>query len=143
MKYMVDTSAFNLIADGRLSVEQLPAGAELVATYVQVTEINRTRDEERRRRLFLTFAHLRPEIQPTSSFVFGETPLGFGRLGLGIEYLAMKAELDARNNSKSNNSQDALIAETALTERHGLVTADRDLSEVAGTRIANVIYIAF
>lgn len=143
MKYMVDTSAFNLIADGRLSIEQLPVGAELVATYVQITEISRTRDEERRRRLFLTFANLRPEIQPTSSFVFGETPLGYGRLGLGTEYLAIKADLDARNKSKPNNSQDALIAETALTEGHGLVTADRDLSDVARTKIANVIYIAF
>ena len=141
MKYMVDTCAFNRIADRRLLLDELPSDIELVATYVQVTEINKTKDEQRRLDLFLTFAHLEHAMEHTASFIFGKTPLGLAPFGIGEEFDAIKSELDGRNNSKANNTDDALIAESALKNGYGLLTADRDLAEVFAARSAYIIYI--
>lgn len=141
MRYVVDTNVFNLIADGRLSRKHLPAEAELVATYVQVQEINRTKDEKRREHLFLTFARIEPRMVPTSSLIWGKTPWGQGAWGVGEEFQQIRAELDRRNGSKANNVDDALIAETALKNGYGLITADRDLAEVARERLTNVLQI--
>ena len=143
MKYVVDTCIFNEIADGRLKREQLPEGAELVTTYVQVEEINRTKDEARRGRLFLIFAMLEPKMHHTSSLIWGKTPWGLGAWGVGTEYEEIKTELDCRNGAKPNNVEDALISETALKNGYGLITADRDLAEVAKARMPNVVHIAF
>ena len=142
MKYMVDTSAFNRLADRRLTVEQLPPGAELIATYVQVEEINRTKDEQRRYQLLIAFTHLEPAMEHTTSFIFGKTPLGLAPFGIGEDFDELKAELDARNKSRPSNTNDALIAETALTKGYGLITADRDLAEVFLRRSKHVIYVA-
>ena len=143
MRYVVDTCIFNEIADGRLTREQLPAGAELVTTYVQVEEINRTKDETRRGQLFLIFAMIEPKMHHTSSFIYGKTPWGLGVWGVGAEYEEIKAELDRRNGAKPNNVEDALIAETAMKNGYGLITADRHLAEVASARMPNVVHIAF
>jgi predicted nucleic acid-binding protein len=143
MRYVVDTCIFNEIADGRLKRGQLPADAELVTTYVQVEEINRTKDEGRRGRLFLAFAMLEPKMHMTASLLWGKTPFGLGAWGVGAEFHELKAALDARNRSKPNNEADALIAETALKNGYGLITADRDLAEVASARMSNVVHIAF
>ena len=142
MKYVVDTSIFNKIADGKLTREQLPTDAELLTTYVQVEEINRTTDETRLGRLFLIFAMLEPKMHMTSSLIYGKTPYGLGMYGVGAAFQEFKAELDKRNGAKANNENDALIAETALQNGYGLITADRDLAEVAAARMSNVVHIA-
>jgi len=137
MKYMIDTSVFNRIVDGLTFSDYVPDGAELFVTYVQVAEINQTKDAERRGRLNLTFALLRPQLANTDSFIFGKTPLGLAPLGITEEFDAIKAELDAKNNSKGNNDEDALIAETALKNDYWLITADRDLADVFSKRSSN------
>lgn len=65
MPYVVDTSIFNWLADGRIDPEALPADDDYVATAVQVDEINRTSDPGRRAMLFLKFAHMRPQMVGT------------------------------------------------------------------------------
>ena len=142
MKYMLDTSPFNRLADGLLKVEELPPGSELVATYVQIEEINRTKDEQRRLQLLITFTHLEPTMEHTASFIWGKTPWGLAPFGIGESFNELKAELDFRNKSKPSNTNDALIAETALTKGYGLVTADRDLAEVFAKRSAHVMHVA-
>ena len=142
MRYMVDTSAFNRLADGRLSRDQLPADAEFVATHVQIDEINRTSDEERRGQLFLTFAQYAPEILPTETLVWGVSRWGQAKWGAGRFYESIKSALDARNGAHPNNIQDALIAEAALTNGYELVTADTDMAEVVKEHAGNVLYIA-
>ena len=141
MKYVVDTCIFNRIADGKLTLDQLPADVKLVSTYVQVQEINRTKDEQRRGQLFLAFAMLGTEMDPTASMIYGKTPWGLGGWGVGDAFRTIKAELDRRNGARPNNVEDALIAETALENGFGLITADSDLAEVAGARIKNILHI--
>jgi len=70
MKYVVDTCVFNWLVDGRITKSDLPMGAELIATHIQIDEINKTSDSERRAQLFLMFAKLAPEIQPTTSGIW-------------------------------------------------------------------------
>lgn len=76
MRYVVDTNVFNRLVDGRIELATLPFDAELVATHVQIDEINRTTDTERRAQLFLQFAKIAPELLPTESGVWGNLPVG-------------------------------------------------------------------
>lgn len=130
MKCVVDTNIFNRLVDGSLSTDDLPADAELVATHIQIDELNRTRDEERRAKLFLRFATTVDSLVPTESFVLGISRLDHGKLSDGTRYERLKTELDAKNKGKANNAQDALIAEVAIVNRFTLLTADKDLAKV-------------
>ena len=131
MKCVVDTSIINRLIDGSLSTEDIPADAELVATHVQIDELNKTRDEERRARLFLKFATTVNSVIPTESFFLDVSRLDYSKLGDGGLYAKLKAELDSLNEGKANNAQDALIAEVAIANGYTLVTADHHLAEVA------------
>ena len=142
MKYVADTSAFNLIAEGKLTVDHLPPGAELVATHIQIDEINRTKNEERRGLLFLTFACHNSEVLPTETGVWGVSRWGQAKWGEGTFFDPLKKALDVRNGGKANNLQDALIAEVALTHGYGLVTSDADLAEVVRELRGSVVYVA-
>ena len=142
MRYVVDTNIFNRLADGVISRNDLPVDAEFVATHIQVDEINRTDDGERRARLFLVFAENRPTIVPTESGVWGTSRLGQFKWGAGSGFTSIKSGLDALNGAKPNNSQDALIAEVALKNGYGLITADRHLAEVMKAQNGHVVFIA-
>src|SRR4029077_12365664 len=50
MKYLVDTSVFNWLADGWIQSENLPPDGCFAITHIQIDEINRVRDEDRRAR---------------------------------------------------------------------------------------------
>jgi predicted nucleic acid-binding protein len=114
-----------------IDTEDIPPDAELVATHVQVDELNKTRDEDRRARLFLRFVTTVGSIVPTESTVLDVSRLDYSKLGDGVLYARVKADLDSLNKGKPNNSQDALIAEVAIANGYTLLTADRDLSVVA------------
>jgi predicted nucleic acid-binding protein len=141
MKYVVDTNIFNRLADGVDVLGRLPADAQLIATHIQIDEINSTIDKERRARLFLAFAHFRPTLLPTETAVWGVSRWGEAKWGEGPYFNAIGVALDSRNHSKSNNREDALIAEVALTHGYGLVTADRDLAKVVEECGGNVVLI--
>jgi len=131
MKYVVDTNIINRLIDGSLSTDDIPADAELVATHIQVDELNKTQDEDRRARLFLRFATTVDSIVPTESTILEVSRLDYSKLGDGVLYARVKADLDSLNKEKPNNTQDALIAEVAIANGYTLLTADRDLSVVA------------
>jgi predicted nucleic acid-binding protein len=131
VKCVVDTNVINRLIDGSLSTEDMPAEAELVATHVQVDELNKTRDEDRRARLFLRFTTTVDDVVPTESTILGVSRLGYSKLGDGGLYGRLKTDLDALNKAKANNAQDALIAEVAIANGYTLLTADYDLSLVA------------
>ena len=114
MKYVVDTCIFNKLVHGVIEPDQLPRDGEFIATHVQVDELNKTKDEERRARLFLKFATIAPDIVPTETVVAGVSRFGHGKLSDGITYDALKKGLDMLNGGKANNSRDALIAEVAI-----------------------------
>ena len=140
MSFILDTNIFNQLADGIITSEDLPKGCSYVATHVQLDEINNTKDSERRARLLLCFATMRPEIVPTESFVWGVARFGHSKLSDGVLYNKMRLELDSLNGSKSNNVNDALIAEVAIKNNYTLITADSDLAEVVKDNSGQVIY---
>jgi predicted nucleic acid-binding protein len=130
MKYVVDTNIVNWLVDGRIEKAALPGDGEFVATHVQIDEINKTSDEERRARLFLTLASSLSGLLPTETTVADVSRFDFSKLGDGVLYMAIRAKLDAMNGRRPSNIRDALIAEVAIVNKHTLLTADRDLARV-------------
>lgn len=142
MKCVIDTNIINRLIDGSLSTDDFPADAELVATHVQSDELNKTRDEERRAKLFLRFSTTVDAVIPTESFVIGASRMGYGKFGDGSLYGKLKTELDSLNKGKANNAQDASIAEVAIANGYTLLTADCHLAEVAKKYGGTVLYFA-
>lgn len=155
LKVMFDTNVFNRILDGIVPVQALAGHIEVFATHIQLDELQRTKDQERRAALGAIFAAVITEAVPTDSFVLDVSRLGHARIGgerlvptasavFGISnfgqasyssndnlYAALKARLDSLNGAKPNNLQDALIGETSIKAGHVLVTDDTDLTVVA------------
>ena len=116
MKYVLDTSLINKLVNGSVHLNELPDDGNLLVTYVQIDEINRTKNIERRKLLLSAFDRVIGYNMPAES---------------GESYKAIKADLDSRNSGKANNKEDALIAEVALKTSYVLLTADWDLWRVA------------
>lgn len=140
MRYVVDTSVINKFVDGSLAPEHLPDDGDYLASHVQVDELNKTKDEERRARLFLKFATTINNIVPTESLVVGVSRIGQCKISDGILYGVLKSGLGALNGAKSNNSIDALIAEVAIKNGYTLITADYHLQKVSTQHGCRVIY---
>jgi predicted nucleic acid-binding protein len=140
MKYVVDTNIINRLVDGTIRLEELPTDGTFVACHIQIDEINRTKNPERRKKLLEKFAETVDEILCTDSFIVGVSALGGAKLGDGESYELLKTELDSRNRNKPNNSHDALIAEIAMNNSYVLLTADFDLYQVAYAHGIGTIY---
>lgn len=139
-KYVVDTCVFNWLADGRIHKEALPSDGGFAITHIQVDEINKTKDEERRAGLLLMQTSLRCELLPTQTFVFDISRFDYAMLGDGRVFTSLKAELDRLNGNKESNIRDALIAEAAIANKYTLLTADRDLRSVTEGHGGMVIF---
>jgi predicted nucleic acid-binding protein len=129
--FMFDTNVFNRILDGNIGVGSLPSSKPYFVTHIQRNEIENTKKPERRNALLSTFHSVDKTQVPTESAYWGISEWGAAKWSAEdgvIEKIIEK--LNAKNNNKKNNGLDALIAETALKNRHVLVTDDRDLSEV-------------
>lgn len=129
--YVVDTNIINWLVDGRIQPADLPTDGEFVATHVQRDELARTKDDQRRAQLLAKFGNTIAREVPTESVVAGISRVGMAKVSDGKLYYSLRNGLAARNKGKPNNSQDALIAEVAIEKCWVLVTADRDLAEVA------------
>jgi len=138
-KFVVDTCIINKLVDGSLSIDKLPVG-KYVATHIQVDEINKTSDTERRARLFLKFLSIGPEIVPTESAVIGISRIDNAKVGDGLLYNTLLNELDSMNNKRKNNANDVLIAEVAIKNNWKLLTTDKDLALVASNNNCKVKY---
>ncbi len=139
MPHILDTNIFNRLVDGAIALADLPDGGHLVATHIQIDEINSTKDLERRARLFLAFAQARPEIVPTETFVWDVSRWDQGKWSDGVLYEKLKVRLDELNRSKANNPHDALIGEVAIINNFTLLTADRHLAQVVKELGGNVV----
>ena len=151
---MFDTNVFNRILDKVLTIDALNGQVNAHATHIQRDEIMRTPDDERRKALEAVFTNVTGAGVPTSSLVVGVSRVGAARIGAkrivstssavwdvsawGLAkwsaddnlYTPIKTDLDALNNGKKNNVEDALIAETAIKDGYVLVTDDRDLAAI-------------
>ncbi|CAH1087064.1 hypothetical protein [Candidatus Nitrotoga sp. 1052] len=139
MSYVVDTNIFNKLVDGTINVNDLPSDGPFIATHIQIDELNNTNDRERRARLFLMFAEVRPEIVPTDSFVWDVSRWDQAKYSDGVIFNKLKQDLDALNKSKSNNIQDVLIAEVAILNSFTLLTSDRHLAQVVKNQGGKVV----
>ena len=131
MNYVVDTCIFNKLIDGEISLGALPQRSSFFASHIQIDEINKTPDAERKAQLFLKFAEIRPKIIPAESMVWGFMRWGQMKWSDGELYKQLKQSLDKLSKSKRSNISDALIAETAINNRYILLTTDELLSNVA------------
>ncbi len=139
--YMLDTNIFNMLTEGRLQTEQLPSDGMFFATYVQLQEINQTKDSTNRRRLLETFHEVTHHVAPVETALFGVTPFGEGKYGGGSHtFTALLERLNERNGSRANNASDVLIAETAIANQLTLITSDSDLAAVVGQFGAPVLF---
>jgi predicted nucleic acid-binding protein len=125
--YMFDTNIFNAILDGGIDIHQLNHDNAYFVTHIQFDELQNTRNDERRNQLIQIFTLIAPTSTPTETFILDVSRLGKAKLGDSQIYTDIKNYLDSRNNSKENNIQDALIAETAILQNLTLVTNDRHL----------------
>jgi len=140
MQFVVDTCIINKLIEGKISLNSLPQDCSFFASHIQTDEINKTLDAERRAQLFLKFAEISPKIIPTESAVWGVSRWGQAKWNDGELYSNLKQSLDGLNKSKPSNSNDALIAETAIVNDYALLTSDKDLTKVATKLGCKVIY---
>jgi hypothetical protein len=139
-QYVVDTCVFNWLADSVIQRSALPSGDGFAITHIQVDEINKTKDEERRARLLLVQASLHCKLLPTETLVMDISRLDHAKLGDGKLFTSLKLELDALNGGKKSNIRDALIAEAAIANGYTLLTADSDLKSAAEKHSGKVIF---
>ncbi len=150
---MFDTNIFNLIIDNQIDVHSLKdPNTVFIATHIQIDEIMKTPNEERRDYLISVFRELLNDGSPDEVFLFNGATLnankrqirstesavwGHSRWGMAkwtrkdSLYESIKLKLDKLNNQKQNNIEDALITETCIKNSFVLVTEDRDLYNVA------------
>src|SRR6266436_1307313 len=67
--YMLDTTLFNDVLDGKVSVTP-SASRRLLVTGIQASELRATKNEIRRAALLAAFEELNPSVALTSSFAF-------------------------------------------------------------------------
>ena len=135
MAYLLDTNIFNQLVDERISFAELPTDGPLLATYLQMQEIENTKREERRILLISKFQEINPQTVPVETSLWNVTPWGEGKYGgNSVLYEDLLAELDAKNNAKKNNYADVLIAEVTIVNGHTLITADQDLANLVEGR---------
>lgn len=130
LNHVLDTCVFNWLLDGHVSSADLPAGI-FVATHIQWDELSRTPNGLRRSRLQDLFVEVVDVEVATESALVGISIVGGCKISDGERVRSMKKALDAANGGKSNNWNDALIAEVALAKGWCLVTADVDLGTMA------------
>jgi rRNA-processing protein FCF1 len=127
IRYVVDTSVFNWLADSLIEMSVLPSDGGYAITHIQMDEINKTKDEERRAKLLLTQASLHCKLLPTQTVVLDVSRIGHAKMGDGKLFTSLRSKLDLLNGKKKNNVRDALIAEVAIANQYTLLTADEDL----------------
>jgi len=123
IKVILDSNIYDLIANGSLNINLLFAKKdvfEFYITHIQIDEINKCPDEDKRARLFLFKSKLSPIVISTESFILGTSRLGEARLGDGKILEEIRKE-------NSNHTEDALIGETAIKNNLLLVTEDNQL----------------
>jgi hypothetical protein len=141
-KYVVDTCVFNWLADSLVKTSALPSDGGFAITHIQMDEINKTKDEERRARLLLVQASLHCKLLPTQTLVLDVSRIDHAKMGDGKLFTSLRSELDIRNGKKKNNVRDALIGEVAIANGFTLLTADEDLKSATEKHGGKVIFFS-
>lgn len=138
-RIMFDSNIFDRLPQ---IIEKIKNSAETQYEYyittIQVEELCEIPDHKKeiRVRNILSLAELRAKLVPISVFILnGRARLGYARLGSGQVYYKIL------NNNKSN-TDDAVIADTAVTEGCTLITEDKDLYSRMAKHGYNVMYLS-
>jgi predicted nucleic acid-binding protein len=137
---MLDTNAFNRVLDQRLCIPK-HGQFSLLATRVQIGELNSTGDEKRRGDLISTFKEVAPTVALTASLAFGIEGAGWDQAcwndctGTYERMLERLKQLDANKKKRPGKDglapdRDILIAETAIKTGSILVSDDENLRQV-------------
>jgi len=129
VKYLVDTSLINKLVDGSVMAAELPSDGLLVASNIQIAEIQRTSNAERRSQLENKMSEVIAQLTEISDELDTQTSVD-----------AIEAKLNSRNKGKASNRNDALLAAYAMKHGYALLTADLDLYEVAYILGVGVMY---
>ena len=143
--FMLDTNLFNGLVDGKASLNVF-RGKTLLATHVQLDELNATSDITRREKLVSMFKLVQAGTLPTSTSVWDDTPWDGGNWSDNDNlYNDMLADLRKRDKAAGkrpkglNQSRDVRIAETAIKNDLTLVTDDKNLRFVTAKFKGNAI----
>ncbi len=120
IKVIFDSHIFDKIVDGDLDINLLEKNKEqyeFYITHIQIDEINRCPDEEKRAKLLLFKTKIRPIVIPTESIVLGTSRFGESKFGDG-------ELLEKLRKDNPKHTKDALIGETAIRNNLLLVTND-------------------
>ncbi len=150
--FMFDTNIFNHILDEGLEISEIAGKARFWVTHVQLDEIQKTSNPERREQLLQVFRTIiekkvpdeaklgSDSMIPTESAVYGSSVYGNAKYASEDNlYEPIRAKLDQLNKGKKNNIHDALISETAIKNKFALVTHDKDLATVTSEMDGEVI----
>ena len=80
VSYLLDTNVFNQLVDDKIPANALQ-GLPLYFTHNQKDELQKTKDEDRKRLLMEMFHEVDPKKTPTTSYVLGVSRLGGAELG--------------------------------------------------------------
>ena len=133
---LLDTNVFDrLVADDEGRQAVLAAvehqRLRLRTTHVQEDELANITDADKR----AAIEAIPRDVVPTSVMVLGVSKWGEARLGGTDEYAAIRSE-------SGNHVQDAIIAATAASDAHVLVTEDRRLAKRSGERLRVTVWDA-
>jgi predicted nucleic acid-binding protein len=133
--YMLDTTVFNAVLDGKASIASF-IGRRVLVTGIQANELRATSKAERREVLLAVYEEIGPTSLPAASFAFDIEGAGFGQAywndgsGNFEKMLTRLRQLDPNNKSASNQVRDILIAETAIKNGATLLSGDSNLRKV-------------
>ena len=125
LKFILDSNIFDEIVAGNLKIDDLVMlknkdNAEFYVTHIQVDEISKCADTEKRAKLFLFMTKISPIIVPTESAVFGISRIGEAKFSNGDL-------LEKLRKGNIKHTKDALIGGTAIKEKLFLITNDKIL----------------
>ncbi len=128
-KYMVDTMIINRILDYDVDLQKFKKkDKRFFATHVQRDEIINTPNATRRNELLSIFQKIVDSV-PTESALWGRSNWGESKWAADDLVEKILKALNIKDRRRSN-PQDALIADTAMKNKHILVTEDGPLYEV-------------
>jgi predicted nucleic acid-binding protein len=133
--YMLDTTLFNSVLDGKISVASF-AGLRLLVTGIQASELRATKSPHRRADLLTTFEDVNAAVALCSSFAWDVEGAGWDQAywndgsGNFQKMLDRLRVLDPKSKDPLNQLRDILIAETAIKNGVTMVSDDKRLRQV-------------
>ena len=127
--YMLDTNVFNRVLRDNADPARLPKPT--FVTHIQRDELSATKDSLKREALLKVLDDAEADSIATASAAWDVSNWDESEWGSndGV-WESMLAALNQLNKGRKNNTQDILIAETAIRKGHILVTDDAHLAAV-------------